>query len=102
MDHIPAKDAALTVRPIGPTFGAEVRGMPINGDVSPELLVQFVSLLHRYRVLVVPETDIDPNDLVAFSARFGPVEIHSRFENTLPAHREVFCVAKNLFVDVRR
>jgi alpha-ketoglutarate-dependent taurine dioxygenase len=92
MDLIAGNDAALSVRPIGPTFGAEVSGMPIEGDVSPELLTQFISLLHRYRVLIVPEIDIDPTDLVAFSARLGPLEIHSRFENTLPAHREVFCV----------
>ncbi|MDB5404743.1 MAG: hypothetical protein JWQ55_6761 [Rhodopila sp.] len=92
MNHIAVKDAALSVRPIGPTFGAEVSLMPINGDVSPELLTQFISLLHRYRVLVVPSVYADPADLVAFSARFGPLEIHSRFENTLPAHREVFCV----------
>lgn len=85
-------DTALRVRPIGPTFGAEVLGMPIHGDVAPELLTQFVSLLHRYRVLVVPEIALDPADLVAFSARFGPLEIHSRFDNTLPAHREIFCV----------
>jgi alpha-ketoglutarate-dependent taurine dioxygenase len=92
MNHIAGDDAALSVRSIGPTFGAEVSGMPIHGDVTPELLGQFISLLHRYRVLIVPEIDIDPGDLVAFSARLGPLEIHSRFENTLQAHREVFCV----------
>ncbi|HEY0181777.1 MAG TPA: TauD/TfdA family dioxygenase [Rhodopila sp.] len=92
MNAIAGRDAVLSVRPIGPTFGAEVTGMPIHGDVSPELLTQFISLLHRYRVLVVPETAVEPSDLVAFSARFGPLEIHSRFENTLPAFREVFCV----------
>jgi hypothetical protein len=92
MNHSAAKDEALTVRQVWPTFGAEVSGMPINGDGSPEVLTQFISRLHRYRVLIVPETDIDPSDLVAFFARFGPLEIHSRFENTLPAHREVFCV----------
>jgi len=85
-------DPVLAVRQIGQTFGAEVTGMPIHGDVSPELLAQFVSHLHRYRVLVVPEVEAEPADLVAFSRRFGPLEIHSRFENTLPAHREVFCV----------
>ena len=85
-------DPSPQVRPVGPTFGAEVRGMPIHGDVSPELLMQFASLLHRYRVLIVPDLALDPGDLVAFSRRFGPLEIHSRFENTLPAHREVFCV----------
>jgi taurine dioxygenase len=92
MNPIAGNDAALSVRSIGPTFGAEVSGMPIGGDVSPELLTQFISLLHRYRVLIVPEIDIDPGDFVAFSARLGPLEIHSRFENTLPAHREIFCV----------
>jgi taurine dioxygenase len=92
MTYIAAMDIKLGVRPIGPTFGAEITGMPIHGDVTPENLAEFIALLHRYRVLVVPETAIAPADLVAFSARFGPLEIHSRFENTLPAHREIFCV----------
>lgn len=92
MNQIAAKDSRLSVCPIGPTFGAEITGMPIHGDVTPDHLAEFISLLHRYRVLVVPETAIAPADLVAFSARFGPLEIHSRFENTLPAHREIFCV----------
>ena len=78
--------------PIAFALGAEVTGIPINGDVNPELLAQFIAALHRYRVLVVPDLDLDPGDLVAFSRRMGPLEIHSRFENTLPAHREVFCV----------
>jgi taurine dioxygenase len=92
MNHVATTNPPLTVRPIGPTFGAEVAGMPIHGDVSPELLSQFISLLHRYRVLVVPQANVAPADLVAFSSRFGPLEIHSRFDNTLPEHREVFCV----------
>ena len=85
-------DIPLAVRQIGPTFGAEVSFMPIHGDVRPERLREFVSLLHRYRVLVVPDLHLDPADLVAFSRRLGPLEIHARFDNTLPAHREVFCV----------
>ena len=85
-------DTPLTIRQVGPTFGVEVNGMAIHGDVSPERLMEFVSLLHRYRVLIVPDLTLDPADLVAFSRRLGPLEIHSRFENTLPAHREVFCV----------
>lgn len=86
------KFATLTARQIGPTFGAEVTGMPIHGEVLPELLTQFVAMLHRYRVLVIPHANVEAADLVAFSRRFGPLEIHSRFDNTLPAHREVFCV----------
>jgi alpha-ketoglutarate-dependent taurine dioxygenase len=48
--------------------------------------------LHCYRVLVVPQANAGPVALVAFSRRFGPLEIHSRFDNTLPDCREVFCV----------
>ena len=67
MDHNGTRqDASVTVRQIGATFGAEVSGMPIHGDVSPELLTQFVSYLHRYRVLVVPQACVEPADLVGF------------------------------------
>jgi taurine dioxygenase len=92
MNHAPSTYQRLTVRPIGPTFAAEVTDMPVHGDVAPEQLQDFITLLHRYRVLVVPAGSLDPADLVAFSHRFGPLEIHSRIENTLPGHREVFCV----------
>jgi len=95
MDTVTAPEGEPTIlaaRQIAPTFAAEVRGMPIHGDVSPGLLTQFVALLHRYRVLVVPEANVQPAELVAFSRRFGPLEIHSRVDHTLPAHREIFCV----------
>lgn len=88
----PAEPTTLTAMRAAATFAAEVPDMPVHGDVSPELLVQFISLLHRYRVLVIPNADVGPADLVAFSRRFGALEIHSRFDNTLPAHREIFCV----------
>lgn len=93
MNHIAARqDIKVSARQIGPTFGAEVTGMPVHGDVAPELLTQFIAYLHCYRVLVLPQANVTPADLVAFSRRFGELEIHSRFQNTLPAHREIFCV----------
>lgn len=67
--------------------------MPIHGEVSPELLAEFISLLHRYRVLIVPEARVDPEALVAFSRRLGPLEMHSRIENTLASHPEIFCIS---------
>ncbi len=87
-----AEPTTLTARRAAASFGAEVPDMHIHGDISPELLVQFISLLHRYRVLIIPEVGVTPADMVAFSRRFGDLEIHSRFDNTLPAHREIFCV----------
>ena len=75
----PPEPRMLAARQVASTFAAEVPDMPVHGDISPELLNQFVSLLHRYRVLVIPGVRVEPADLVAFSRRFGPLEIHSRF-----------------------
>ena len=92
MNHMAPNIDSLTVRQIAPTFAAEITGVPIHGEVAPDLLQGLVSSLHRYRVLVMPAGRLDPADLVAFSRRLGPLEIHSRIDNTLPGHREVFCV----------
>ncbi|WP_158742926.1 TauD/TfdA family dioxygenase [Acidisphaera sp. L21] len=82
----------ITVRQVAPSFAAEVAGVPIHGDVGEAQLDTLVDLLHRFRVLIVPEIAVTPGDLVAFSRRLGPLEIHSNIENTLRDHREVFCV----------
>lgn len=85
-------DDGLAVRQVAPSFAAEIAGMPVHGEVDARLFARLVGLLHRYRVLVVPGLRLEPGELVAFSRRFGPLEIHASFENTLPAHREIFCV----------
>lgn len=92
MTRVAGSGETISARQIGLTFGAEIAGMPVHGDASPEALSQFVAFLHRYRVLIVPGLSLEPADLVAFSRRFGPLEIHSRFENTLPEERHIFCV----------
>lgn len=82
----------LSVRPVAETFVVEVTGMPVRGDVDPVLFRAFVDILHRHRVVLIRGLDLDPADQVAFSRRFGALEIHARRQNTLPAHPEVFCV----------
>ncbi len=83
---------AVTVRPVAATFGAEVTGIPIAGNVAPETLARFVDLLHEHRLLVVPEIALEPGEQVAFSRRLGPLELHASQTATLPSHPEVFCV----------
>jgi alpha-ketoglutarate-dependent taurine dioxygenase len=82
----------LQVRPLGGTFGAEIIGMPIAGDVPQTLFDAFVDLFHRHRVVLVRGLSLDPADLVAFSRRFGTLEIHAQTASTYPSHPEIFCV----------
>lgn len=82
----------LPYRQIAPTFGAEIRNVPIRGDIDAAALQSFIDALHSHRILLVAQIALDPADLVAFSKRLGPLEIHASVENTLPTHPEVFCV----------
>lgn len=82
----------LTVTPVAETFGAEVTGLPIHGDVEDRLFVAFLAILHDHRFVLVRGLDLHPAAQVAFSKRLGPLEIHARVGNTLPAHPEIFCV----------
>ncbi len=87
-----ALEATPSIRQVAPSFAAEIVGMTIAGDMPEMGVAQFRDSLHRYRVVIVPGQSLAPADLVAFSRRLGPLEIHASFENTLPDHREVFCV----------
>ncbi len=92
MNDAAITESGLTVTPVAPTFGAEVAGLPIRGDVDDRLFRAFVDILHRHRFVLVRGLDLDPADQVAFSRRLGPLEIHARVGNTLPQHPEIFCV----------
>ncbi len=87
-----AIEATPAIRQVAPSFAAEIVGLTISGDMPDAALAQFRDALHRYRVVIVPGQSLAPADLVAFSRRLGPLEIHASFDNTLPDHREVFCV----------
>jgi alpha-ketoglutarate-dependent taurine dioxygenase len=93
-DTTMALDEALGIsaRQVAPTFAAELAGVEVRGDIDAARFAAVVDALHRYRVVIVPEIDLAPGDLVAFSRRFGPLEIHASADNTLPDHREIFCV----------
>ena len=80
-------------RPIpGASFGAELPGWRIAGDVPEIAMDGFRAALHRHRILLLHSVPNDPGALVAFSGRLGPLELHSASTATHPVHPEVFCV----------
>jgi alpha-ketoglutarate-dependent taurine dioxygenase len=63
---------AVAIRKVATTFGAEVSGIPISGDIPAASLARFIDLLHENRMLLVPRIALEPADQVAFSRRLGP------------------------------
>ncbi|MDO9710490.1 TauD/TfdA dioxygenase family protein [Paracraurococcus lichenis] len=88
LDH----SAPLSARPLGATFGAELSGLRIAGDLPQAEVDAFLAALHRHGVVLLRGVPEDPGAQVAFSKRLGPLERHSSTAHTHPAHPEIFCV----------
>lgn len=81
------------VRPLTPTFGAEVIGCQIEENPSPELIEAVKGLWARYKILLFRDQSITEASLVDFSRRFGELEIHVRTEFLSPENPEILYIS---------
>lgn len=81
------------IRPLDPPLGAEVIGL----DLSQPLSDTDFARIHRahldYHVVVFRDQQITPAQQIAFSRRFGPLQIHVLHQFQLPGHPEVLVVS---------
>lgn len=88
---LPASD--LLIRPFDAPCGAEVIGL----DLSRPLAEADFARIHRahldHHVLVFRDMAITPDQQVAFSRRFGPLQRHVLSSFALPGHPEVLVIS---------
>jgi alpha-ketoglutarate-dependent 2,4-dichlorophenoxyacetate dioxygenase len=65
----------LEIAPIRPDFAAEVRGFDAAAPLDEETLAEIWRAIDRYAVIVLHEQSLSDDELRAFAARFGPLEI---------------------------
>jgi alpha-ketoglutarate-dependent 2,4-dichlorophenoxyacetate dioxygenase len=65
----------IAVRPLHPVFAAEVHGVDLAQDVSPELCHAIEHAMDEYAVLVFPSQRLDDDLQIRFSERFGTLEL---------------------------
>src|SRR5690242_13034266 len=65
----------LDVTPLHPMFAAKVSGLDLTNGVSDADFQSVRDAFERYSVLVFPNQDIDHAQQIAFSERFGPLEV---------------------------
>jgi len=89
----PAAAPAVRIEPFAAPLGAQVLGL----DLTRPLDAATFALLHRahlhYHVLVFRDQRITPAQQVAFSRRFGPLQIHVLRQFQLPEQPEVLVVS---------
>ncbi|MGJ7544370.1 TauD/TfdA dioxygenase family protein [Variovorax sp. LT1R16] len=91
---VPAQD--FEVRPFDAPVGAEVVGL----DIAKPINAADFARLHRahldHHVVVFRDQRVSPDDHVAFSRRFGPLQIHVLHQFQLKGHPEVLIVSNIL------
>jgi taurine dioxygenase len=75
----PAKTAAAApfqVRRLGASFGAEILGVDLKAPMDDDAFAAFEAALVEHKVLAVRDQFLTTEQHVAFSRRFGELEVH--------------------------
>jgi len=83
----------MEIIPTGETLGATVEGLDLNRELDHSTFAQILKALGRYGVLRFPRQRLDADRQMAFSARFGSLEINVAGAFQEPGHPEVMILS---------
>ena len=83
----------LSIRRLSPACGAEVRGLDMARPLGPDRVQELHQALGDNGILLFRDADISPEQHIAFSRNFGPLESHVVGDFNLPGHPEIFVVS---------
>ena len=66
---------SVTIYPVTPEFVAEVGDVDLSKPLAPDDISAIKQAFWKYAVLVFPDQAITPEQHLAFSEHFGPVEV---------------------------
>ncbi|HEV8307330.1 MAG TPA: TauD/TfdA family dioxygenase [Methylomirabilota bacterium] len=81
------------LRPMHPSFGAEVVGVDLTRDLDGPTVAAVEAAWTRYSILLFRDVRMTPAQHVAFTRRLGPLHVMEPLEFNLPTHPEVFVVS---------
>jgi taurine dioxygenase len=84
---------ALSIRALSKALGAEVTGVDLTRPLPPEQVAALQRALGEHGILLFRGADLTPEQHIAFSRHFGPLETHVVGEFNLANHPEIFIVS---------
>ncbi len=82
----------ITVTPVSPVVGAEVRGVDLASPISDDTFAEVLGAFHEHGVLFFKDSGpIEPETQVAFASRLGPLHTHPAAP-TLEGHDAIFVI----------
>jgi len=92
---------AFEVRPFeGVGFGANIVGVDLAAPLDERELLRLKDAFNRYSLLVFQGQRLTPVEHIAFTRRFGEIEVHVQSNYHLRNHPEIFVIS-NLIEDGR-
>src|SRR4051812_44552239 len=90
-------DGGIGFRRLCDAIGAEIVGVDLNRPIDDRVFRQIhQAWLDNNILLFRGQTELTPEAQIAFSRRFGELEIHTLPQYTLPEHPEIFVVSNVL------
>ncbi|MGZ5091455.1 MAG: TauD/TfdA dioxygenase family protein [Burkholderiales bacterium] len=86
----------ITVTRIGKHLGAQISGVDLSRPLDDDTFAQIAKAFFDNEVAFFRNQKITPEQQVAFTRRFGPLEQHVRKESRLAAHPEILIVSNVL------
>lgn len=83
----------LDIRTTGAALGAEIRGIDLSAPVDDSTFRAIESALHQHEVIFFRNQTLTPEAHIAFSRRFGELELHLRKDCCKPGYPEIFVVS---------
>ena len=81
------------IRPLDAALGAEVRGVDLSRDLDDAAFAAIERAWNEHSVLLFRDQSIDEARHIAFSRRFGDLEVHVLDQYLHPEHPEILIVS---------
>ena len=85
----------INARPLSDALGAEIEGVDLAQPLDDETFAAVHSAYLEHQVIVFRSQSLTPDQHVAFSRRFGDLEIHVMAQFLLPGHPEVLVISND-------
>jgi taurine dioxygenase len=85
--------SAIRIEPLSARIGAQVLGVELSRPLDDDSFAAIRAAFHRHMLLRFPDQRIDEEQQVAFSRRFGELQVHVLDQYRHPQHPEVYVLS---------